>query len=172
MKLDPATYVGNRMAGLCCLGLRRYDEAIGYFEFAAAAMESDFTGATFISQCYKAKGDTERMPVAARKAMDRIEKVVAADPGHSRAIGMGVAMLADLGEKDRAREWAIRARLVEPEAVNLQYNLACAMSSLGETNLAIDALAGIASKLSPGMMSWLEADTDLDPLRGDARFTR
>ena len=35
MKLDPATYVGHRMAGLCCLGLRRYDEAIGYFEFAA-----------------------------------------------------------------------------------------------------------------------------------------
>jgi adenylate cyclase len=169
-KLDPTTYVGNRIAGLCCLGLRRYDEAILYFEFAAAAMESDFTAATFISQCYKSKGDTERMRQSARQAMDRIEKIVGTDPGHSRAIGMGVAMLADLGEKDRAREWATRARLVEPEAVNLQYNLSCAMSSLGETDLAVEALAGIASKLSPGMMSWLEADTDLDPIRGDPRF--
>jgi adenylate cyclase len=58
-KIDPTTYVGNRIAGLCCLGLRRYDEAIGYFELAAAAMESDFTAATFISQCYKSKGDME-----------------------------------------------------------------------------------------------------------------
>lgn len=170
IKLDPATYVGNRMAGLCCLGLRRYDDAISYFEFAAAAMESDFTAATFISQSYKAKGDHERMRASARRAMDRIEKIVMADPGHSRAIGMGVAMLADLGEKDRAREWATRARLVDPEAVNLQYNLACAMSSLGETDLALEALAGIAAKLSPGMVSWLEADTDLDPIREEPRF--
>jgi adenylate cyclase len=171
MKLDPATYVGHRMAGLCCLGLRRYDEAIGYFEFAAAAMESDFTASTFISQCYKAKGDLDRMRGSTLRAMDRIEKIVMADPGHSRAIGMGVAMLADLGEKERAREWATRARLVDPEAVNLQYNLACAMSSLGENELALEALEGIAPKLSPGMVSWLEADTDLDPIREEPRFT-
>jgi adenylate cyclase len=170
MKLDPATYVGHRMAGLCCLGLRRYDEAIAYFEFAASAMESDFTASTFISQCYKAKGDLDRMRGSTLRAMDRIEKIVMADPGHSRAIGMGVAMLADLGEKERAREWATRARLVDPEAVNLQYNLACAMSSLGETDLALEALEGIASKLSPGMVSWLEADTDLDPVREEPRF--
>jgi adenylate cyclase len=170
MKLDPATYVGHRMAGLCCLGLRRYDEAIAYFEFAASAMESDFTASTFISQCYKAKGDLDRMRGSTLRAMDRIEKIVMADPGHSRAIGMGVAMLADLGEKERAREWATRARLVDPEAVNLQYNLSCAMSSLGETNLALEALEGIASKLSPGMVSWLEADTDLDPIRDEPRF--
>ena len=171
MKLDPATYVGHRMAGLCCLGLRRYDEAIAYFEFAASAMESDFTASTFISQCYKAKGDLDRMRGSTLRAMDRIEKIVMADPGHSRAIGMGVAMLADLGEKERAREWATRARLVDPEAVNLQYNLACAMSSLGETDLALEALEGIAPKLSPGMVSWLEADTDLDPIREEPRFT-
>jgi adenylate cyclase len=169
-KLDPATYVGNRIAGLCCLGLRRYEEAIGFFEFAAAAMESEFTAVSFISQCYKAMGDTDRMRASAHRAMDRIEKLVVADPGHSRAIGMGAAMLADLGERERAREWAARARLVEPEAVNLQYNLACAMSALQETDLAIEALSGISLKLSAGMVTWLEADTDLDPIRDDARF--
>ncbi|MEO8307465.1 MAG: TIR domain-containing protein [Pseudomonadota bacterium] len=170
MKLDPSTYIGHRIAGLCCLGLRRYDEAIAYFEFAASAMESDFTASTFISQCYKAKGDLDRMRGSTLRAMDRIEKIVMADPGHSRAIGMGVAMLADLGEKERAREWATRARLVEPDAVNLQYNLACAMSALGENSLALEALEGIAAKLSPGMVSWLEADTDLDPVREEPRF--
>ncbi|MEY2853193.1 MAG: hypothetical protein RL030_325 [Pseudomonadota bacterium] len=169
-KLDPTTYVGNRIAGLCCLGLRRYDDAIGYFEFAAAAMESEFTSSAFISQCYKSKGDLVRMRDAALRAMDRIEKLVVADPGHSRALGMGVAMLADLGENERAREWATRARLVDPEAVNLQYNLACAMSALQEADLAMEALDGISMKLSPGMVTWLEADTDLDPIREDPRF--
>jgi adenylate cyclase len=170
LRLDPGSYVGNRIAGLCCLGLRRYDEAIGYFEISAAAMESDFTASTFISQCYKSKGDTARMRSAARRAMDRIEKIVADEPGHSRAIGMGVAMLATLDEKDRAKEWAIRARLVDPESVNLFYNLACAMSSLGEIEMTLDTLASIATRLSPGMVSWVEADTDFDPIREEPRF--
>jgi len=170
LRLEPNSYVGNRIAGLCCLGLRRYDDAITYFELAAAGMESDFTAATFISQSYKAKGDTERMKSAARRALDRIEAVVGAEPGHSRAIGMGVAMLATLGEKERAKEWATRARLVDPENVNLHYNLACAMSSLGEIDLTLETLTDIAPRLSPGMMSWMESDADFDAIRGEPRF--
>jgi adenylate cyclase len=170
LRLEPNSYVGNRIAGLCCLGLRRYDDAIRHFELAVAAMESDFTASTFISQSYKAKGDAERMRSAARIALDRIEKIVAAEPAHSRAIGMGVAMLATLDEKERAKEWATRARLVDPENINLHYNLACAMSSLGELDLTLATLAGIAPRLSPGMMSWLEADTDFDSIREEPRF--
>ena len=170
LRLEPNSYVGNRIAGLCCLGLRRYDDAISHFELGAAAMESDFTASTFISQSYKAKGDVERMRNAARRALDRIERVVAAEPGHSRAIGMGVAMLATLGEKERAKEWATRARLVDPENVNLHYNLACAMSSLSEVDLTLETLAGIAPRLSPGMMSWMEADPDFDSIREEPRF--
>jgi adenylate cyclase len=133
-------------------------------------MESDFTAASFISQCYKAKGDSERMRGAARATLSRIEKVVAAEPGHSRAIGLGACMLADLKEVERAREWAMRARLIDPDNVNLHYNLACAMSSLGEVDLTLETLAGVASKLSPGMMSWLESDADFDPMREEPRF--
>jgi adenylate cyclase len=170
LRLEPSSYVGNRIAGLCCLGLRRYDDAIGHFEVAAAAMESDFTASTFISQSYKAKGDAELMRSAARRALDRIEKIVAAEPGHSRAIGMGVAMLVTLEEKERAKEWATRARLVDPDNVNLHYNLACAMSSLGEIDLTLETLASIAPRLSQGMMSWMESDTDFDSIREKPQF--
>jgi adenylate cyclase len=170
LRLEPNSYVANRIAGLCCLALRRYDDAIGHFELAAAAMESDFTAASFISQSYKAKGDAERMRSTARMTLDRIEKIVAAEPGHSRAIGIGACMLADLNEKERAKEWATRARLIDPENVNLHYNLACAMSSLGEIDLTLETLAGMASRLSPGMMSWMESDTDFDSIREEPRF--
>jgi adenylate cyclase len=149
---------------------RRYDDAISYFERGAAEMESDFTAASFISQSYKAKGDPERMRSSARMTLDRIEKIVAAEPGHSRAIGTGVCILADLGEKERAKEWAIRARLVDPENVNLHYNLACAMVSLGEIDATLETLTGMASRLSPGMLSWLDADTDFEPIREEPRF--
>jgi adenylate cyclase len=170
LRLEPQSYVGNRIAGLCCLGLRRYNDAIAHFELAAAAMESDFTAATFISQCYKAKGDTERMTGAARRALERVEQIVSTEPGHSRAIGMGVAMLVTLGEKERAKEWALRARLVDPENVNLHYNLACAMASMGDLELTLETLGGISARLSPGMMSWMDTDPDFDALRGQPRF--
>jgi len=170
LRLEPDAYVAHRIAGLCLLALRRYDEAIVHFERAAAAMESDFTAASFIEQCYKAKGDEERMRSAARMTLSRIEKIVAADPGHSRAIGIGACMLAELKENERAKEWATRARLVDPDSVNLHYNLACAMSSLGEVDATLETLAGVASRLSPGMMSWMEADTDFDPIREEPRF--
>ena len=91
LRLEPNSYVGNRIAGLCCLGLRRYDDAIGHFELAAAAMETDFTAATFVSQCYKAKGDAERMRSARTACPRSHRKDRRADPGHSRAIGIGVA---------------------------------------------------------------------------------
>jgi TolB-like protein/Tfp pilus assembly protein PilF len=170
LRLEPNSYTGNRIAGLCYLGMRRYDDAVGHFELAAAAVESDFTASGFISQCYKAKGDIERMTSAARRALERVEKIVAAEPGHSRAIGIGVNLLAALGEKERAKEWATRARLVDPENANLHYNLACAMSTLGEFDLMLETLGGIAPRLSPGMLSWMDADTDFDPIRNDPRF--
>jgi adenylate cyclase len=170
LRLEPQSYVANRIAGLCCLGLRRYDDAITHFELAAAAMDTDFTAATFISQAYKAKGDAERMKSAARRSLERIEKLVATEPAHSRAIGMGVAMLATLNERERAKEWSMRARLVDPDNVNLHYNLACAMSAMGEVDEALAALGDIAPKLSPGMMSWLEADPDFDAIREEPRF--
>ena len=170
LRLEPDSYIANKIAGLCCLGLRRYDDAIGHFEAATAGMETDFTAATFVSQSYKAKGDAERMRSTARRALDRIERVVVAEPGHSRAIGLGVAMLVTLGEKERAKEWATRARLVDPDNTNLHYNLACAMSSLGEVDLTLETLGGIAPRLTPSMMSWLEADPDFDPIRAEPRF--
>ena len=170
LRLEPNSYVANRIAGLCLLGLRRFSEAAGHFERATAAMETDFTAASFTEQCYKAMGDSERANAAARMCLGRIEKIVAADPGHSRAIGIGAGMLAELKETERTREWVTRARLVDPDNVNLHYNLACALSILGELEMTLQTLAGISSRFSPGMLSWLEADSDFDPMREDPRF--
>jgi adenylate cyclase len=152
------------------MGLRLYDEAIRYFQVAVDAMESDFTAAVFIVQSYQAKHDQARTRAAAARAMTRIEKIVADEPGHSRAIGLGVYILAILGERERAVGWATRARLIDPDNANLHYNLACAMSTLGEQDRALSILEGVADRSSPGMLSWIEADSDLDPIRSDPRF--
>lgn len=170
VELEPTSYVANRLAGLSCMGLRRYDEAAGYFETAAAMMESDFTAASFIVQCHEVMNDVEGTQLAAARAMKRIEKIVSEDPGHGRAIVFGVSILVTLGEKERAKEWAKRARLIDPDNANLQYNLACAMSQAGEHDEALTILRGVADRSSPGMLSWIESDSDLDPIRSNPGY--
>jgi adenylate cyclase len=170
LELEPESYIAHRVAGLCCIGLRRYAEAAVHFEAAAASLESDFTAASFVVQCYEANGDLPKAREAARRALTRIEKVVAAQPDHGRAIGFGVGMLASLGERDRAKEWVVRGRLLDPGNVSLLYNFACAMVQLRDLDAALELLQSVTDQMNAGMLSWIEADSDLDPIRDDPRF--
>jgi adenylate cyclase len=170
LALEPDSYIAHRVAGLCCIGLRRFTEAAVHFEAAAASLESDFTAASFVVQCYEANGDLVKAREAARRALSRIEKVVAAQPDHGRAIGFGVGMLASLGERDRAKEWVVRGRLLDPGNVSLLYNFACAMVQLRDIDAALELLQSVTDQMNAGMLSWIEADSDLDPMRDDPRF--
>jgi hypothetical protein len=44
------------------------------------------------------------------------------------------------------------------------------MSVLGDIDMAMETLAGIATRFTPGMMAWMEADTDFEAIRGEPRF--
>jgi adenylate cyclase len=104
-------------------------------------------------------------------ALERAERVLAQDPAIGSALGFGVAALAALGDGVRAKEWTKRALLLDPDNPWMRWNLACAMSRwLGDKDAAIELLAGIVDRLSPSMVTYLRLDTDLDPLREDARF--
>jgi adenylate cyclase len=157
---------------MCCIALRRYQEGIQYLEKAASAIESEFVAASFVVQCYEASGDEEGARTAARNAMARIERVIAAEPDHGKALGYGAGHLATLGEAERAKEWIERGTLLDPDNTILHFNFVCALARLREIDAALDLLASVIDKASQGWLKWLDADTDLDPLRGDARFTR
>jgi adenylate cyclase len=102
----------------------------------------------------------------------RIERIVTAEPDHSGAIGHGAGILALLGDRERAREWASRASLLEPDNIQLQSNLVCAWAISGDAASALDALERIAPKMSPELLVWMENDNDLDSLRSLPRFAQ
>jgi adenylate cyclase len=170
LRLDPESYEGNRVAGMCNMALHRFDDAIRHFEAAAAAIETEFTAASFAMQMYEAKGDTAGSHAAAKRALARIEKVIAAEPDHGRALGYGAGVLAILGEADRTKEWIERGALLDPNNTILHFNFVCALARLREHDAALDLLSRFIDKASPGMLLWFDNDTDLDPLRDNARF--
>ncbi len=170
LRLDPDSYDGNRVAGMCCIALRRYDDAIRFLEKATSVVETEFTAASFAVQCYEAIGNLDGVREAAKRALARVEKVIAVEPDHGRALGYGAGLLAHLDEPARAKEWIERGTLLDPDNTILHFNFVCALARLREIGPALDLLESVINKASQGWLMWLDADTDLDPLRDSPRF--
>jgi adenylate cyclase len=170
LRLDPEGYEVNAAAARCYIPMRRYEEAIACLEKAAVAIETDFWALGMAIQCYEALGDTAGAESAARRGLERIEKVIAAEPDHGLAIGWGVSALVALKDVDRAKEWTERAMLLEPDNLNLRYNLACAMVSLGEMDIAIELIEPVIDRAQKQNLIWFSTDNSLDPLRADPRL--
>jgi adenylate cyclase len=170
LRLDPEAYEVNAAAARCFMSMRRYREAIECFERAAAAIKADFWALGMSITCYDTLGDKEGAMDAARRTLERVEKVIVAEPDHGVALGFGVAALAALGERDRAKEWANRAMLLDPENYNLMYNLGCGMVRLGETDEALKMFEPVFRDAQVQSLNWWRIDADLDPIRDDPRF--
>ena len=170
LRLDPDGYEVNAAAARCHIPLRRYREAIACLEKAAVAIETDFWALGMMIQCYEALADDAGARSAARRCLERVEVVVGAQPDHALAIGWGVSALVALRETERAKEWTERALLLEPDNLNLRYNLACAMVSLGESTLAIELLEPVMARAQRQNLTWFATDNSLDPIRDDPRL--
>jgi adenylate cyclase len=170
LRLDPESYEANAAAARCAMVMRRDDDAIEHLEKAAQVYPTDFWALGVAIQLYEAKGDQVGAKGAARRALDRIEKIIAIEPDHGTAASFAVRALLTLGEAERAMEWAERALLLDPDNGNLHYNLACSMVKAGHVERALELLAGVLERCQSEGLHWARTDTDLDPIRGDARF--
>jgi adenylate cyclase len=170
LELDFDSYEANKHAGRCCIATRRFAEAIRYFEHAATVMPTDFYAVGMALQAYEGLGDKNGAQDAARRTLERVERIIAQEPDHGRAIGFGVYALGALHENERAKDWAERAMLLDPENSNMKYNIACAMAKLGETDMALEILEDAAAVFSPGLVAWIDKDTDFDSIRAHPRF--
>jgi adenylate cyclase len=121
-------------------------------------------------QCHEALGDRAGALDAARTAVARIEKVVAAEPDNGAALADGAKALVLLGQTDRAKAWAEHALLLDPDDGRLRYNLACAMVAAGETDYGLDLLGACLAKGGQSILMWTRVDNDFDSVREHPRF--
>ncbi len=171
LRLDRDSGTVNGTAATWYYTARRFGEAIPHYEKAAAAMESEYSYASMLISCYKAIGDKDGELRAARRALERVEKVVAQDPANGSAMSHGVAALAALGESERAKEWAERALLLDPDNTNMRYNFACMyILDLHDHEAALDILESVLVKVRIEALRWIRTDPDLDAIRDHPRF--
>ena len=60
------------------------------------------------------------------------------------------ALLAFLGEGERAKEWIERGTLVDPNNTILHFNFVCALSHAGDIDAAVGLLATSSTKRRAG----------------------
>lgn len=172
LRLDPQSYEANHCAGYLTYRRRRFPDAVRYFETAASLMEADFDSAANMTSCLVALGDEDGARRAARMTLARVQAAVAQDQNNSAAIAYGAYALAALGEADQAKAWIDQALLIDPDNLNMRYNLACAVSVyLKDRDAALALLGPFFARAAHGFLSWAKEDPDLEPVRGDPGFS-
>jgi len=169
LALDPQCYDAHLCAGYIALGRQKYEDAIRHFERANELDADAYRPAGMVVQAYEAIGDIEGALAASRRVKVRCEKLLRFEPDHSGALGFLVTALADLGESERAREWAKRAVLFDPDNLRLHYNVACGMVKV-DPDYACALLEDIVPRVALGWLRWIDIDTSLDPIREMPRF--
>ena len=171
LRLDPESYEVNLCAANYAFRQRRHEDAIRYFEAAAALMETAFNAPMMLLTCYGAVGDRDGRTRAARATLARTEKALEQDPGNGSAMAAMANALAVLGDAQRARDLCVRAVRFDPDNRPMRYNLACALATGGlDLDGAIELLTPYFTTASQGELGFAAADPDFDPLRDDPRY--
>lgn len=141
-----------------------------HYDRAAELLENDFLALGLACQSYESLGLHEKARARMHQTFARVEKAIQRQPDSSLAVVHGAVVLAYLGERDRAKEWASRALILEPDDAVGHYNIACVFAQLGEAEQALDLLEACHQKMPPEAVLWTKNDSDLVSLREHPRY--
>jgi adenylate cyclase len=173
LRLGPDLFETHFFYARNCRLQGRHEQAAALFKRAATLRLNDFRSLGLLAESYKALGRREDLLVAARQCLERVEAEIEAHPDNAGALAFGSAVLAELGEGARAREWAARSHMIAPDDYLAHYNVARTHAIVGEHDTALDWLerAFAASVMWQRRLAlWMASDEDIDPLRGHPRY--
>jgi adenylate cyclase len=171
LEFDPDSWEVNKEAARLFYRQRRLEDAARHLEKATQVMEADYHGLGMLFAYYHSKGDTDSARRVGKRAVEQIEKVLAANPDNGAALAFGALGLAAIGNLDRAREWVERCLLVDPDNLQMRYNLAWGFNKvLKDREAAIEMLRPVFANAGANIIRLAANDPNLDNLRDDSRF--
>jgi len=169
MALDPKLYEAPYFYGRACLAQGKWSEAAPLFERASALRPEDYQAPTFLAAAFAGQGRIHEASKASHRAANVIEQWLDLNPDDARALNLGATIWSNLGQSEKALEWARRSLVIDKEDPQVLYNVACVYAIEGMKDDAIGCLERAIDK-GAGHREWIEHDSDLNSLRGDKRF--
>jgi adenylate cyclase len=171
LELNPDSWEVNKETARLLYRQRRPADAARHLEKATQIMEADYHGLGMLFAYHCGEGDVEAMRRTAQRTIVQVEKVLQGNPDNGAALAFGVGALATLGNVERARDWIERCLLVDPENMQMHYNLAWTLNKIfGEQDAAIEMLAPVMDNAGGNIIRLAANDPNLDNLRQDPRF--
>ena len=172
LELDPDSWEVNHEASRLFFRHGQARDSIPFFKKAASLIDSDWRSPMMLMTCYLSLGDDAGVLEAAKMTLERTEKIVARDPTNVSALAAGSGALIRLGDEQRAREWVERALLLDPDNLNMRYNIACTfVVDFHDHEQAIETLRPFFERINSAVwMRHVDADPDLDAIREVPRF--
>ena len=171
IELDPRLYDPHYISGRVCFSQGRTAEAAAHFREACSIVPEAYDSWYLLGMCYRKMSENTKARRADLECIEAVKKCVRHHPDDTRAWTMGGAVLAALGEPERAEEWVKRALAIDADEPIIEYNAACVYVRLQKHD---EAIACLEASVGHGGISkdWVKNDPDLNPLRGDPRFER
>lgn len=167
--LNPALFEAHYFYARDCFAQGKFEKAARLFAEASLVNPTDYQTPNFLAMTYRELGRTAESVEADRKTVANAERHLELHPDDARALYLGATALQQIGEPEKATDWAEQALAAEGDEPAVLYNVACFHSLAGNKDRALELLEQ-AIDSGFGYRAWLEKDQDLIPLRGDARF--
>ena len=169
IELNPKLYEAHYLYARACVQEGRMAEAVQHYEDAARVRPEDYQALLLMQTPLEALGRNAEGKTALRRGFHVVEKHLELNPDDTRALTLGAAALAGLGQPERAVEWANRALAMDPTDSGVLYNVACTYALAGLKDQALEMLER-AIENGFGHREWLDHDETLSAVRGDRRF--
>jgi tetratricopeptide (TPR) repeat protein len=169
IRLNPKLFDAHYFYGRALLQQGKYAGAVTQYQEASRVRPEDYQAALLSAPPLRSLNRTADAEKLLRQGVELAQKHLELNPDDVRALYLSAGALIQLGERERALEWARRALALDPEDSAVLYNVACVYALGGQPNEAMDCLEK-AVQNGFGHRAWLENDSDLDSLRNNPRF--
>jgi serine/threonine protein kinase/Flp pilus assembly protein TadD len=169
IQLDPKLFDASYFYARACFQQGKLEEAARLFEDACRVNPEDYQAPSLLSQTYVTLGRKLEAEAYEQRGLRIIDRHLELHPEDARALYFGGTALVRVGHRERALEWTHRALSLDPEDPAVLYNVACNYVMLDKIDEAINCIEKAFAQ-GEWYKAWAEHDSDLDPLRGDARF--
>ena len=168
--LNPNLFEAWFYYGLACTSQGKPEQAAELYIKASEINPADYLAPVFLAQAYASMGRKQDEMRVRLGTLGTLEQHIRLNPHDTRALYIGAQNLWHVGEQKKAIDLAEQALGQGQDEPMVLYNVACLYTTQGNTERALDLLEE-AVRRGFGDRAWIETDSDLEPLRQEARFT-